>query len=559
MEVFFELSAVMAVTTVVSFIMRWLKQPLVVGYILTGILAGPSVFNLIHSTETLELFSKLGIALLLFIVGLSLNPKVVKEVGSVSLATGVGQVLFTSVIGFGIALLLKLDAVAALYISIALTFSSTIIILKLLSDKGELQTLYGKIAIGMLLVQDLIATIILIVVSSIGSSDGGSIAIVLATTIGKGLLLSAGVFAGMRWIIPAVTRAASKSTELLFIFALTWGLGLASVFQYVGFSVEIGALIAGVVLSGTIVAEEIGSRMRPLRDFFIILFFVLLGSSLVLDLSAHIVVPVIVFSLFVLLGNPIIVVVLMNLLGYHKKVGFLTGLTVAQISEFSLILATLGFQVGHLSQDTLTIITLVGLITIAGSTYLILYSQKLYPLAQHILKYLELRKSEAKSQSKSTRYDVVIFGFNRSGHEFLQLAEELGYSVAVVDFDPETASRLSDKKIPLLFGDASNSEFLESLPLTKAKLVITTLPAHDTNILVTKHIALLKGNPVVIAFAQHKSEALSLYDAGASYVVLPQHVGAQHVLGMVKRLGFNLESFLRKRDGHLRELAGRVA
>lgn len=558
MEVFFELTAVLALTTVISFVMRWLKQPLVVGYILTGIIAGPSVLNLIHSTETIELFSKLGIALLLFIVGLNLNPKVVKEVGSVSLATGVGQVLFTSAIGFVIALLLDLGAVAALYISIALTFSSTIIILKLLSDKGELQTLYGKIAIGMLLVQDLIATLILIIVSSVSQAGTGSLAVVLAAVTGKGLLLGIAVFASMRWLIPAIVASASKSTELLFIFSLTWGLGLASAFQFLGFSVEIGALVAGVALSATVVAEEVGSRMRPLRDFFIILFFVLLGSSLVLDFSAHILIPVLVFSAFILLGNPIIVVILMNLLGYHKKVGFMTGLTVAQISEFSLILATLGFQVGHLSQDTLTIITLVGLVTIAGSTYLILYSQKLYPAVQSILKYLELRKSENKKSAQTAKYDVIIFGFNRTGHDFLELVNQLGYSVAVVDFDPETAQRLP-KKVPLLFGDAGNAEFLESLPLSKAKLIISTVPAHETNVLVIQHVASFKHKPVIVSFAQHKADALSLYAAGASYVVLPQHVGAQHVLSLIKRLGFNLEGFLRKREGHLRELAERIA
>lgn len=559
MEIFFELSAILALTTVVSFVMRWLKQPLVVGYILSGIIVGPSVLDVLHSAETIELLSKLGITLLLFIVGLNLNPRVIKEVGSVSLATGVGQVLFTSMVGFIIAVLLRIDTVAALYISIALTFSSTIIILKILSDKGDLQTLYGKIAIGMLLVQDLIATLILIVVSAMSQADEGSVATLLSLTIGKGVFLALCVFVSVRWLIPTVVRSASKSTELLFIFSLAWGLGLASVFQFFGFSVEIGALIAGVALSATVVAEEVSSRMRPLRDFFIILFFVLLGSSLVLDLSAHILVPVLVFSMFVLVGNPIIVVLLMNLLGYNKKVGFFTGLTVAQISEFSLILATLGFQIGHLSQDTVTIITLVGLITIAGSTYLILYSQKLYPMMQHLLSILELRKTQSNAKSGSTRHDVIIFGFNRSGHEFLQLADELGYSVAVVDFDPETATRLPNKKIPLLFGDASNAEFLESLPLSKAKLIITTLPEIETNILVTKHIGSLKATPVVITFAQHKHEALRLYEAGASYVVLPQHVGAQHVFGLVKKLGFNLESFLRKRDGHLRELAGRLA
>ncbi|MBP9819951.1 cation:proton antiporter [Candidatus Woesebacteria bacterium] len=559
MEVFYELAVVLALITASSFVMRLLKQPLVVGYILTGILVGPYGLNVLHSEDTIELFSKLGIALLLFIVGLHLNPRVIKEVGSVSLMAGVGQVLFTSSIGFIIALLLNLGGIAALYISIALTFSSTIIILKLLSDKGDLQTLYGKIAIGMLLVQDLIATMILIVVSSIGHADGMPMGQLLVMTAGKGLLLGIAVIACVKWCVPFLVRAASKSTELLFVFSLAWGFGLASVFQYLGFSVEIGALVAGVALSATSVAEEVSSRMRPLRDFFIILFFVLLGSSLLLEFSAQILVPVLIFSLFVLVGNPVIVILLMNLLGYHKKVGFLTGLTVAQISEFSLILASLGFQIGHLSQDVVTIVTLVGLVTIAGSTYLILYSQRIYPMVQSLLTALELRKPKSMSNRMQSQFDVILFGFNRAGHDFLQLVEDLGYSIAVVDFDPETAIRLPKKGVEFFFGDAGNTEFLMSLPLEKAQLIISTIPSHETNVLVVKHCAALKKGPAVVAFAQHKSEALALYDSGAAYVVLPQHVGAQHILSLIKRVGFSVDSFVRRKENHLKELAQRAA
>ncbi len=179
---------------VVSILMRIMKQPLIVGYILSGIIIGPYALNLLHSGEVLELFSKIGITILLFIVGLNLSPNVIKEVGKVSLLTGLGQVIFTSVIGFIISLLLGIDFIAAIFVAIALTFSSTIIILKLLSDKGDLNKLYGKIAVGFLLVQDIVATLILLVTTSFASSEGGNVAFEAAFTLGKGLLDSGSHF-----------------------------------------------------------------------------------------------------------------------------------------------------------------------------------------------------------------------------------------------------------------------------------------------------------------------------------------------------------------------------
>jgi Kef-type K+ transport system membrane component KefB len=169
MEIFIEIALILSVTTIVSIFMKLLKQPLVVGYILSGILVGPYVFGILSSPDQIELFSKIGITILLFIVGLSLRPETIKETGKVSLITGLGQIIFTSVIGFGLMILLNFDKITALYGSIAITFSSTIIILKLLSDRGDLEKLYGKISIGFLLVQDLVATLLLVIVPLLGS------------------------------------------------------------------------------------------------------------------------------------------------------------------------------------------------------------------------------------------------------------------------------------------------------------------------------------------------------------------------------------------------------
>ena len=357
MEVFIELSIIIGITVLIAGIMRLLKQPLIIGYILAGIIVSPYFLNIISSTETIKVFSQIGVALLLFIIGLSLSPKVIKEVGKVSLITGIGQIIFTSLIGFFISRALGFSIIVSAYIAIALTFSSTIIIMKLLSDKKDTERLYGKISIGFLLVQDIFVIILLMIIPIL--SNDLNITNISLGMIGGGILIIAGFFLTVIYILPNLSTFFAKSQEFLFLFSIGWGLGLAALFHHFGFSMEIGALIAGIALSMSPYNYEISSKMRPLRDFFIILFFILLGSQMVFGNISQLIVPAIIFSLFILIGNPLIVMILMGFMGYKKKVGFQAGLTVAQISEFSLILIALGVSSGNLTGEILSLVTIV--------------------------------------------------------------------------------------------------------------------------------------------------------------------------------------------------------
>lgn len=555
MNIFVEISLLLGITTVVSLVIRYLKQPLVVGYILSGIIAGPFVLNILHSTHELELFSKVGIVFLLFIVGLHLNPKVIKEVGSISLITGIGQVIFTSIIGFALSLLLGIDRLAALYVAIALTFSSTIIILKLLADKNDLQKLYAKIAIGFLLVQDIIATFILIGITVFTTGESANIVVTLGITLLKGLGLLVVLYLVSSFILPKLTKYVAKSQELLFLFSLAWGTGLAAVFLLLGFSIEIGALVAGVTMSVTAYADEVSARLKPLRDFFIIIFFILLGSQMILSNIGAILIPAIVLSLFVLIGNPIIVIILMNLAGYKRRTGFMAGLTVAQISEFSLILASLGLRVGHISQDILSLVTLVGLVTIAGSTYLILYSDRIYPKLQNILSGLELiKKRKTVKGSVGEDYSSVIFGFGRVGHMFAEALSEMKHSFLVVDYNPMSTQRIDSLGFPYRYGDASDIEFLNDLSVTHPRLVVSTI----SDVITNKYIieSMLRKNPkaLVIPIANTIPEAEVLYEAGAAFVVIPHHLGAEFAAGLIRRHGTDASAYEEEKQRHLKRL-----
>jgi Kef-type K+ transport system membrane component KefB/Trk K+ transport system NAD-binding subunit len=551
MEMFNELAIIVFIATGVSVLMRLLKQPLIVGYILAGILVGPSVFNALHSTEFIDILSKMGITILLFVIGLHMSPKVIKEVGKVSLLTGGGQFIFTAIVGYLIAIGLGFSHIAALYISIGLTFSSTIIVLKLLSDKGDLNKLYGKITIGFLLIQDIIAAVILVLIPVLAGDQGGSGFWMFVGMLGKALALSAAVYLVAKFFLPKFVKFAAASQELLFLFSISWGLALAAVFHMLGFSAEIGALVAGVTLSVTPYAYQIGSRLKPLRDFFIVLFFVLTGSHIDLGSMTQILVPAIVLSLYVLLGNPIIMVILMRFLGYQRKTAYLSGLTVSQISEFSLILAAVGFSMGHLSQNEFSLITLIGLITITGSTYFMLYAEKMYPHVEKSLKKLDFLKSIEEYVHKDEVHDVLLFGYDRVGHDFVNLFKKLGKDYLVIDFNPHLIREMQQKIIPCRYGDAEDIEFLQELHLKEIKMCVSTIPDFKISSLLLRNIRKENHHAIIILLSHDIDEAIDLYKQGASYVMLPHYLSAKHTVHMIDKLGFDKKEFDEERKKHL--------
>lgn len=554
MSLFLELSLILLITTVMAGFFHKLKQPLIVGYILTGILVGPAGLNILQGGEVLELLAKIGIVILLFIVGLNLNPQVIKEVGQISLVTGVGQVVFTSAVGFMIALALGLEKTAAMYVAIALTFSSTIIILKLLTDKGDHHSLYGKIAIGFLLVQDLIATLILFGLAAASSPQEGPAGLAVLAIISKAVILGSGLLLLTMHVLPWIAKQVAEVSELLFIFSLSFALAIAALFQLAGFSVEIGALVAGVTLSTTPFAYEIASRLRPLRDFFITIFFIILGSQLLIADLGSLIVPGIILSLFVLIGNPVIVLILMNLLGFSRRIGFFAGLTVAQISEFSLILAALGLQLGHLSAEVVSLITLVALITIMGSTYLIIYAERIFKRLEPLLSKLELRRVEEDTAKSSKQTEAILFGYQRVGEDYVNYFKRKGLNYLVVDYNPEAAKQLEKKKAPFIYGDAASAEFLQELPLDEVKLIVSTLPGFESQSLVLKRLRQINEKAVAIMLAPTVTQAIKLYRLGASYVVMPHYLGAEEVEKLLNQLGTQNSHFRQKKKVELNKL-----
>lgn len=556
MNHFLELSLIIGIATGIALIMQFLKQPLILGHILTGILVGPAVLNLIQSKEVLEIFSNLGITALLFIVGLSLSPRVMKEVGKVSLFSGIGQVLFTSILGYGIGLLFKFSPIVSLYLAFAFTFSSTIIVSKLLSDKKDLHKLYGKISIGMLLVQDIIATIALLLITSTMNGGGALNAffiIIAKVTVIGGLLYLVSTF-----FLPKLTKTFAQSQEFLLLFSVGWGIGISALFHLFGLSVELGALAAGVSLATSPYHYEISSKMKILRDFFIVMFFVLLGSQLTMGNITEFFWPIIVYSIFILIGNPIIIMIILGVMGYTKKTSFLAGLTVAQISEFSLILLMLAEKSGQLPEKYLSFATIIGMITIAGSSLLILRAEQIYEAIKPLLTIFE-RKTPITDTSSRESFSTILFGCHRVGSDFLPSIQKMHSRFLIVDFDPKIVAQLKAQEIPVRYGDASDDDFLETLQIEKAKLLISTIPDFESNALILERYRKQNKKGIAILIAQHLYEAEQLYKDGASYVMMPHHMGGNYISMLVGKYGANQSVFQTEKTKHLKHLSERHA
>jgi Kef-type K+ transport system membrane component KefB len=521
---FYEVALLLLVASLVGAVAVRLRQPLIIAFIVVGILVGPSAFNIIDPGELWGLLAELGIALLLFVVGLKLDVQLVRRMGPTALATGLGQVAFTSGVGFVVARALGLEPVAALYVAVALTFSSTIIIVKLLSDKREIDALHGRIAVGFLIVQDLVVVLAMIILTAVGEgSDRNPLLEALAVGL-RGLLFLGGTFV-LALLLPRLLHLLARSAELLVLFAVAWAVALGAAGDLLGFSAEVGAFLAGVSLASTPNREAIASRLVSLRDFLLLFFFIDLGAGLELGLLGAQVVPALVLSAFVLVGNPLIVMLIMRWLGYRKRTGFLAGLTVAQISEFSLILAALGASLGHIGRDTVGLITLVGLITIALSTYLILYSNELYarlaPLLSPFERRVPFRESEGDANAGARGADALVFGLGRFGGRLLRELRKGGLEVHGVDFDPETVRRWRAAGVTAHYGDAEDPEYPGTLALSGVRWVVSSIPYPEVN------LALLHGlrhhgyGGRVAVTAHHRAAGDALRAAGADLVLFP--------------------------------------
>lgn len=538
-NIFVQLAIILSLSSVLGYGARYFKLPLLIAYLFGGlILASSRIFD-IQTSAALNFLPEIGIAFMLFLVGMELDLREVKSLGKPILITSVLQIIITTLIGSSIAKSLGFGVSESWYLGIGLAFSSTVVVVKLLLDKKELTSLYGKLSLGILLLEDLVAVIILLFLTvspsifELGLQQSFPLVILLA----KIAILFAVAILFNKLLLPHIFKAISDSPELLFLTALAWCFAYVSLAIVLGFSVLIGAFIAGVVLASSVYHYQIQGKVKPLRDFFVALFFVYLGTQVnFVDLEA--VYPlIIIFTLYTLIIKPIIFMLVLGIFGFRKHTMFLTAINLSQISEFSLILILVGMQKSLASPSALTVIALTASISIVTSSIMITNARSIYKSLSKLLNFFERKNYhhylESVQEARLSGH-VVLVGGHRMGGEIVKLFKNEKVPQIVLDFNPTLVQSLLKIHIPVVYGDMGDPEILDALNLQEARMVISTAPGLDDNRLLLEELKTRHKNVPVIVRADTVKEAEILYKAGADFVIIPEILAGDFLVEKLK-------------------------
>lgn len=549
-DIFIQIGLIFIIAALAAFMLRLLKQPQILAYVLVGVLLTP-VLHIVTNTSIIESMSIVGIAFLLFIVGLEMDLKALKHVAFVSSVGGLIQIIILFVLGYLVALLLGFLSLEASYIGLVLSFSSTMVVLKLLSDRRQLNTLHGRIAVGILLMEDVVAIFALSVLSSINDFSLALLGIQLL----KFLSLFIIAFLLSKYVFPSVFRFSAKHQELLLIMSLAVCFLFALGYFYLGFSIAIGAFVAGVALGNLDYNLEIIGKVKSLRDFFSLIFFVSLGMGLSLSALQRQWVPLVVLILIIILIKPFITMTLCSLFKYTQKPAFLTAVSLAQVSEFSLIIATQGLLFGHISQETFSLIVMVTLVSMSLTPYFVNYGQWFYRILRRPLRIFEVFTTEGLEYlPMDVKPTIVLCGYNRIGYSILRNLQHLKKKVLVVDYNPEIISLLVNQGYHCIYGDVSDEEIIARMNLRNLELLISTVPDMPDNLLLIRKVRQVNKKANIIVTASEIDGALKLYEHGADYVILPHFLGGEHVSHLIGKVREKKIKLGEERKRHIDDL-----
>lgn len=549
-----EIGVILILATILAFIVRAFKQPLIPAYILAGLILGPLGLGIIKDPEAIHVLSELGIAFLLFAVGLEINLKKLKDIGLAASLGGLIQVVSVYFVGFFISTKLGFSNFESIVLGIVLAFSSTVIVLKLLSDTEQLDTLHGRIVLGILLIQDLL---IILVLSVLASPDNFS-PILIITSLLRGAALFLIAFLAGKFVFPGMFKFAARAKELLFLASLMVLFLFAIIAYLLDFSVAIGAFVSGVALATLPYHYDISGRIDPLKTFFATLFFTSLGMQLT-TINPDYMLKILWFILAIIVIKPIIIYLIVTLFGYEKRTAFFSGLSLGQVSEFSLILIVTPFIVGAISQEVFSTIILLTILTMILTSYLLEFQYQLYkiflPLLKAIDKLIPVKKKELLEYApRNKKIDVVLVGKHRMGTILFDTLTKMRKKIMIVDNNPDIIKSLVDKKIPCIYGNMSNIEVLEKIKTGNLKTIISTVPNGHDNTYLIKYIKDKNPKIRIIVTANHVHEAAWLYNVGADYVILPHVIGGEKVASMLKRSSKSKKYWDNLKKDHIKHL-----
>jgi Kef-type K+ transport system membrane component KefB len=535
----------------VALVMRKLGQPLLLGYVIAGFLLGPAVTGLISDPKPLLTFiTELGLIFLMFIIGLELDLSKLKDVGKTSALIGTIQVILVTIVCALASLLLGFTFIQGIYLGLVVSFSSTIVVVKILTEIKEIDSLHGELVLGVLVIQDVLAVIGLSLLGTLKptNSDAHSlIQLVLqffhtnlphngVFTLGV-LLINFVLFAMVtylfyKFIMPGIFKQALTSTELLFVVTLAVVLVLSAIAGLFAFSLAMGAFLAGIALSTATYSHEILSRVKPLKDFFLLLFFVGLGMQIAFQNFIN----QFQLILFILIGTlilkPTITFFACKLFKYNNRTAFLVSLHLAQISEFSLVLIASGIVAGLLSPGMLTSVVICTISTMILTAYLIKYDEELYQLVKDFIAPLDTvfgtRADEHRNVPEKYQPQIIIMGVNSMTAEAIETLHSKK-KILVIDYNPAKILSYKERGIPTICSDATNLDVYEGIDFRSVQMVVSVVHQHNSNLFLLKMIReLAKSHKIKISTimtAATEDWGKKLYRAGATLVLIPDVMG----------------------------------
>ena len=548
--VFLQLGIIIIIAALVAFILRLLKQPQLLAYVLVGVFITP-IFGFVVDTNLIESMSLIGIAFLLFIVGLEMDLKSLKSVLFVSTLGSVIQTAILFVLGYLISLSLGFLSLEAAYIGLMLAFSSTMVVMKLLSDKKELSTLHGRIAIGTLLTQDIIAIFALSIMTSIEGVNSTLLGLALI----KFLILFGIAYLASRFLFPEIFKFAAKNQELLLILSLAVCFAFSLSFSYIGFPIAIGAFLAGISLGNLEYHIEIISKMKSLKDFFALLFFVSLGMGLSVGVIQKMWFPLLIILALIMLVKPLVIMTIISLFKYTTKPSFMTANSLAQVGEFSLILAAQGLLLGHITQDLFSLIVITVLITITTTSYYVEYNHFFFRLLKKPLSFFDRFTTQGSEYLPSeVKHKIVLCGHDRVGYSILQSLHKRKKQVLVIDYNPEVINQVVEQGYHSIYGDVTDEEIIDKMGLKDLSMFISTIPHVKDNSHLLRKLREVNKHVKVIMTANDIDESFKLYDLGADYVVLPHFLGGEHVSNLIDKIHKKTINLKEHRERHIKHL-----
>ena len=522
-QIFVDLGTVIILSTFLAIIFYKFKQSPIFGYIIAGVIAGP-ILKIIQNEGLINLLSQIGVTFLLFIVGLELNINQVKKHGKTALTISILQMILVFIVSYLISRF-YFDEKFSLFIGLLVSFSSTTIVAKFLSENNAMESMHGRIAVLCLVIQDITSIVVLSVMQTFGSINMAQLYLPL---------LKAGLFIAVtyilaKFVIIKILDSISKSRELLLLSTVSMVFLFGGFASYLGLNSALGAYLAGFFLSSSILSLEISNEIKSLRDFFIVLFFFSVGAMFTTPNMELL--KIVALMLFLgIIVKQIIIFLEMKIFRYGNRTSFMTSVLMSQLSIFSIIIARAGYNYGIIPKEFVVAASLAVVLSMLISTYFMEYSEKIYELISKYLKPLDKFNNERLDNApKRIKNHIVIFGAHQIGMKIISSLKKTSKKFIIVDIDSEKIKRLIKEKYYAVYGNMNSQEILDKVNIKKAKFIISTVSQFDYNSLLIRRLKRVNKSATTIFFARSKNDALKLYALGVNYVMIPEIFGGKKV------------------------------